>query len=254
MGARLDPVMSFPPSGRSRPAATAAPATRRSLPRRLTAGPPPQAAAVAKAARPGVTTAARRPACRLQTCLWPVHGALSAQDIHIGGPAMAQGQAQNPRAPSASHPTGMGRRSSRTSVRSVTADMCGADAPSPGLRRCLLGTILPRRVKQGTCRTTRLCRQGQRHRPTAPGQVLPRRARAQLPQDHVDHLPVITPPDRRPPAAGPPGSPPPRLVTWTGLAGWLRTPRPPPAPSPTPAIRPKRSPAWPPRSPKPVTL
>ena len=67
---------------------------------------------------------------------------------------------------------------------------------------------------------TRLCWQGRRHGPITLWRVLPRRARTQLPQDPIDHLPVITPPVRRRPAAGPPGCPPPpRPVTWTGPAG-----------------------------------
>jgi len=228
MGARLDPVMSFPPSDRSRQAGTAAPATRRPLPRPVT--PPARSRRQPpRLARPDVTTAPRRPACRLQTCLWPLHGALPARDIHLRGPGTLQRQAQNPRAPSASHQTDMGRRSSRRSVGSLTAEMSGADAQNPGVRRCLLGRILPRRVEQGTCRTTRLCWQGRRHGPIALRQVLPRRARAQLPQDPVDHLPVITPPARRRPAAGPPGRPPPpsdplawsRSVIGHGLQGAL---------------------------------
>lgn len=64
---------------------------------------------------------------------------------------------------------------------------------------------------------TRLCWQGRRHGPMALWQVLPRRARAQLPQDPVDHLPVLTPPGRRPAAGRPGWPPPPRPVTWTGL-------------------------------------
>jgi hypothetical protein len=229
MGARLDPVMSFPPSDRSRQAGTAAPDTRRPLPRHVT---PP---ARSRRQPPWLSRQTRchdgSPAIGLpsQTCLWPLHGALPARDIPIRGPGMLQWQAQNPRAPSASHQTGMGRRSSRRSVRSLPAEMSGADAQNPGLRRCLLGRILPRRVEQGTCRMTRLCRQGRRHGRTALGQVLPRRARAQLPQDPVDHLPVITPPARRRPAAGPPGRPPPpsdplawsRSVIGHGLQGAL---------------------------------
>ena len=86
-----------------------------------------------QATRPDVTAAARRPACRLRRCWWPVHGALVAWDSHLRGPAMWQRQAQNPRGrrPRPGQ-TGMGRRSWRRTARSVTAETSGADAQNPG--------------------------------------------------------------------------------------------------------------------------
>lgn len=127
-----------------------------------------------------------------------------------------------------SHQTAMGRRSYRRSVRSLTADMSGADAQSPRAPAlpARQSPAPPSRAGNLSNDSALLARPASR--PIALGQILPRRARAQLPQDPVDHLPMITPPARRRPAAGAPGwPPPPRPVTWTGLADSPQTPRPP---------------------------
>jgi hypothetical protein len=206
MGARLDPVMSFPPPDRSRQAGTAAP--RHTPPRHVTPAarslrqpPCPSRQTRCHDSASAIGFAVSGPACGLGTVLLLPGTSISAARHAVAAGAEPEGAVRIP------NQTGMGRRSHRRSVRPLTAEMSGANAQSPR------APALPARQnpappsRAGNLPDDPALPARPATRAITLWQVPPRRARAQLPQDPVDHLPVITPPIRRRPAAGPPGWP-----------------------------------------------